>query len=160
MKAAAETFNERQKDAAAGALTRQREANARTAQFAADKTTGEIPDGVKGPEGSTAPVTTEAATKTAEELLGAVAIDEDTPVTKRPEPKPEPAPVAAPVAAPVPQAAAASERRSGRPNFREMDCSVCGKNLGDQNPDYIKLSRIKFKRDMCQMCYIDARTNA
>jgi hypothetical protein len=145
------------KDAASTALERARAA-ARPADIV-DRNTGEVPDGVRGPEGSTKPAATEyrenpqaeelRATKTAEELLGAVPIEEDgTPtVEAKPEPRPEPQPE------PTPAAAQPTQQRRGAPDLSKMECAVCGKNLGDEKPDYVKLALIRYKKPMCRDDY-------
>lgn len=140
-----------------------------------DQTTGEVPDGVCGPEGSMAPDPTlpvqatpavpyrEAPqiepVKTAEELLGsalgATPVEESTVNTEVPvetdEPEAQPAPATLPE--PTPQPAAEPEARQApqrkKPDLSKMNCAQCGKNLGDENPDYVRLSMIKLGRFLC-----------
>jgi hypothetical protein len=92
-----------------------------------------------GPEIGTEPAPTheQAVARVAETLGGQVIEDKATPV---------PQPGTAPPAPPAPTTAPASAGDAGH-------CEECGKALGGEDPDIVKLSWIKYRKKLCNADY-------
>ncbi len=80
------------------------------------------------------PLTPEEAEKTLHDVLGAVPVQ----TVDLPEPP-------APELEPAPQPTAVVETKV---------CETCAKDLTNENPDFVKLSWIKFRKLLCETCYM------